>query len=60
MITKAEMTRNNIIDDFAEKLLVNAESFQAELCGIKADLMTLDYFTELVWEVAEEMKKGGA
>ena len=45
------------IDDFAEKLVTDVESFQADVNGIKADLMTLDYFAEYVWDVAEQMQK---
>ena len=48
--------RNKAIDEFTEKLITVVESFRAELNGIRADLMTLDYFVEYVWEVAEQMK----
>ena len=48
--------RNKAIDEFVEKLSTNVESFQAEVNGIKADLMTEDYFHEYIWEIAEQMK----
>ena len=44
------------IDEFAEKLCTNVDSFVAEVNGIKADLLTLDYFSEFVFEVAEQLK----
>ena len=50
--------RANAIDDFAEKLNTDVESFVAEVNGIKADLLTLDYFSEFVFEIAEQMKGG--
>jgi hypothetical protein len=48
--------RNKAIDEFAEKLATNVESFQAEVNGIRADLMTEDYFHEYIWKIAEQMK----
>ena len=48
----------NVIDKFAEKLCTDVESFVAEVNGIKADLLTLDYFHEFVCEIAEQMKVG--
>jgi flagellar biosynthesis/type III secretory pathway protein FliH len=44
------------IDEFAEKLNTDVESFEAEVNGIRADLLTLDYFSEFVFDVAEIMK----
>lgn len=48
--------RNKAIDEFVEKLATNVESFQAEVNGIRADLMTEDYFHEYIWNIAEQMK----
>ena len=48
--------RNKAIEEFAERLITNAESFQAEVNGFRADLMTHDYFIEFVDEIAESMK----
>lgn len=48
--------RNKAIEEFAERLITNAESFTAEVNGIRADLMTHDYFMEFVDEIAESMK----
>lgn len=45
------------IDEFAEKLMTDVESFVAEVNGIRADLLTIDYFCEFVDEVAEQMKE---
>lgn len=47
------------IDEFAERLQDKVESFQAEINGFKADVLTLDYFVEFVDEIAEELKGGG-
>lgn len=47
---------NNAIEEFAEQLISKVESFTAEVNGFRADLMTLDYFTEFVDEIAESMK----
>lgn len=44
------------IDDFTEKLMTDVESFVAEVNGIRADLLTLDYFCEFVGDTAEQMK----
>ena len=52
----AKNERNKAIDEFVEKLATNVESFQAEVNGIKANLMTEDYFHEYIWEIAEQMK----
>jgi hypothetical protein len=49
--------RARAIEEFAERLITNAESFQAEVNGIRADLMTHDYFMEFVDEIAESMRK---
>ena len=48
--------RNKAIDEFAEKLNTDVESFVAEVDGVRADLLTLDYFSEFVFEVAERLK----
>jgi len=53
---KEQEIRNKAIDEFVEKLSTNVESFQAEVNGIKVDLMTEDYFHEYIWEIAEQMK----
>ena len=47
---------NKAIDDFAEKICNDAEYFTATVYGEKADILTLDYFTDLVFEVAEQLK----
>ena len=57
-VEEEQEIRNNVIDEFVEKLSTNVESFEAEVNGIKADLMTEDYFHEYVWEIAEQMRKG--
>ena len=49
---------NKAIDEFAEKLLTDVESFTAEVNGMQADVLTLDYFTDFVLDMAEKMKKG--
>ena len=51
-----EIIRNKVIDEFAEKLNTDVESFVAEVDGVRADLLTLDYFSEFVFEVAEKLK----
>ena len=58
-VEKQREVRNKAIDDFAEELMTNAESFQAEVNGIRVDLMTFDYFTEFIKEIAEQLKGGG-
>lgn len=50
--------RAKAIDEFAEKLMTDVESFVGEVNGIRADLLTLDYFCEFVDEIAEQMKGG--
>lgn len=50
--------RNKSIDEFAEVLRTDVESFVAEVNGIRADLLTLDYLDELIDEVTEKMKGG--
>ena len=50
--------RAKAIDEFTEKLCTDVESFVAEVNGIKADLLTLDYFAEFVFEIAEQLKGG--
>ena len=47
------------IDEFAEKLVTDIESFEGIVNGIRANLLTLDYFSEFVFEIAEQMKAGG-
>ena len=47
---------NKAIDEFVEKLNTDVESFVAEVDGVKADLLTFDYFSEFVFEVADELK----
>lgn len=49
--------RAKAIDEFAEKLNTDVESFVAEVDGVRADLLTLDYFSEFVFEIAEELKR---
>jgi hypothetical protein len=49
--------RNKAIDEFAEKLSTDVESFVATVNGIEADLLTLDYFDEFIFEVAEQLKE---
>jgi hypothetical protein len=56
-VTEAEI-RNKVIDEFAERMQEKVESFQAEINGFKADVLTLDYFSEFVDEIAEQMKGG--
>lgn len=48
--------RNEAITEFAERLQDKVESFQTEINGFKADVLTLDYFVEFVDEIAEEMR----
>jgi hypothetical protein len=50
--------RNKAIDEFAEKLITDVESFEGIVNGIRADMLTLDYFTEYVDETAEQLKAG--
>ncbi len=49
--------RNNTIDEFTEKLSTDVESFVATVNGIEADLLTLDYFDEFIFDVAEQLKE---
>lgn len=49
---------NKAIDEFAERLQEKVESFQTEINGFKADVLTLDYFVEFVDEIAEQLKGG--
>lgn len=49
--------RNNAIDEFAEKLSTDVGSFVAIVNGVEADLLTLDYFDEFIFEVAEQLKE---
>ena len=48
--------RNKAIDELVEKLATNVESFEGVVNGIRASLMTEDYFHEYVWKIAEQMK----
>ena len=48
--------RNKVIDEFVERLSTNVESFEGVVNGIRASLMTEDYFHEYIWEIAEQMK----
>lgn len=50
--------RAKAIDDLTEKLMTDVESFVGEVNGIRADLLTLDYFCEFVGDTAEQMKGG--
>lgn len=47
---------NKGIDEFAEKLSNDVEFFNATIYGEKATVLTLDYFMELVWDTAEQLK----
>lgn len=62
MLTTLERERKeikaNAIEEFAERLQENVESFQTEINGFKADVLTLDYFVEFVYEIAEQLKGG--
>lgn len=49
--------RNNTIDEFTEKLSTDVESFVATVNGIEADLLTLDYFDEFIFDMAEQLKE---
>ena len=51
--------RARAIDEFAERLQDKVESFQTEINGFRADVLTLDYFVEFVDEIAEQLKAGG-
>lgn len=52
--------RNKTIDEFAEKLCdrFTDDSMTVMLDGIKADILTLDATTEIIFELAEELKEG--
>ena len=56
IVDMVQAERNKAIDEFAEKLNTDVESFVAEVDGVRADLLTLDYFSEFVFEVAEQLK----
>ena len=49
--------RNKAIDEFLEKLSTDVESFVAIVNGVEADLLTLDYFDEFIFDVAEQLKE---
>jgi len=56
-----QAVRNAAIDEFAEKLCdkVTDDSLQVMLPdGLWADVVTLDYATEIACEIAEQMKGG--
>lgn len=58
-IPKAKYTeRARIVDAFAEKLadVCSINTFQIELGGLPVDVMTIDNITELIFDVAEEVK----
>ena len=55
-VTEAEI-RAKAIDEFAEKLSTDVESLVAIVNGIEADLLTLDYFDEFIFDVAEQLKE---
>ena len=44
------------IDDFAEKLCNEVESFTATVDGIELDFLSLDYLIEFVYEVSKQLK----
>lgn len=44
------------IDDFAEKLCNEVESFTATVDGIELDFLALDYLIEFVYEVSKQLK----
>jgi hypothetical protein len=50
---------NKAVDEFVEKLITNVDSFQAEINGYEADVLTIDYFMDFVNEIAEQLKAGG-
>jgi hypothetical protein len=47
------------IDEFAEKLcdVFSEEYGEVTVNGIKFDVLTLDGATEIIWEVAEQLKE---
>ena len=47
---------NKAIDDFAEMVCDKVESFTATVNGVRADILTIDYLTEFVFEIAEQLK----
>ena len=48
---------NKAIDDFAEKLCNEVESFTATVDGIELDFLALDYLIEFVYEVSKQLKR---
>ena len=44
------------IDDFAEKLCNEVESFTATVDGIELDFLALDYLIEFVYEISKQLK----
>ena len=47
---------NKAIDDFAEMVCEKVESFTATVNGVRADILTIDYLTEFVFGIAEQLK----
>ena len=47
---------NKAIDDFAEKLCNEVESFTATVDGIELDFVSLDYLIEFAYEVSKQLK----
>ena len=54
----AEKIRNKAIDEFAEKICDRTSEASATIVkdGIEFDVVTVDFVTELAWEIAEEMR----
>ena len=50
--------RNRAIEEFSERLQENVDSFKAKINGIEADVMTLDYFADFVYETSKQIKEG--
>lgn len=44
------------IDDFAEKLCNEVESFTATVDGVELDFVSLDYLIEFAYEVSKQLK----
>ena len=47
---------NKAIYDFAEMVCEKVESFTVKVEGIEVDILSLDYLTEFVFEIAEQLK----
>lgn len=52
----AANVRNKVIDNMCEMLCEKGGSFTVIINGQKADILTLDYLTEFVFEIAEQLK----